>query len=224
MPSRGRPDNVERLVHAWIDTGATAALVVVCDDDDPLLPDYADTWGRMRPEAPFMEVQVGPRVRLGPTLNREAVSLARSYRYLGFMGDDHLPVTVAWDEHIRDNLNNLNTGIAYGNDLHQGPNLPTAVFMTSDIVKALGYFCPPGLVHMYLDNAWKDWGTAMDRLRYLPQVIIEHLHPDAGKATHDERYEETNTMMEPDHLAFGQYQSSGEFAKDCATLNALINP
>lgn len=223
VPSRGRPENIDRLVDGWHTTAATAQLAIVLDDDDPALPDYMERLDEAFKESPFLEVRVGERIRLGPTLNREAFRSCREYPYMGFMGDDHLPVTVQWDERIRDHLDNLGTGIVYGNDLLQGANLPTAVFLTSDVVKTLGYMCPPHLVHMYLDNAWKDWGTSMSRLRYLPDVIIEHLHPVAGKAPGDEGYAEVNAFMDPDQLAYGEYRDTGEFTIDCAKLYALAN-
>ena len=175
VPSRGRPDNIARLREAWADlTTLAARLLVAVDDDDPELPGYleqGDGW-----------TIVGPRLRLGPTLNSLAPTMTKRAPYIGFLGDDHLPRTTGWDLEVTAALATLGTGFVYGNDLVRGADLPTAFFMTSNIVDKLGYIFPPGLVHMYLDDAVRELGTAANCLTYLPDVIIEHLHPVAGTA------------------------------------------
>ena len=212
VPTRSRPANIARLIQGWEDTGATAHLLIVLDEDDPTLEDYDEVLRESRGhEYGFLGVIVAPRKRLGPTLNHEAIAQAQRWAYVGFMGDDHLPRTAGWDDRITDNLADLRTGIVYGNDLFQGPNLPTAVFMTSDIIRALGYMCPPEQIHLYLDNAWKTWGESIGRLRYLDGVVIEHLHPEAaGKAEWDPQYVEVNggAMYESDGAAWDRYREN----------------
>lgn len=222
VPSRGRPQNIQRLLQAWTDTAATAQLEVAVDDDDPMLSEYLRIMDHLEPEVgPLAHCVVGERLRLGPTLNARAVEAARLYRYVGFMGDDHLPRTNAWDDRITDHLADLRTGIVYGNDLLQGQALPTAVFMTADVIDTLGYFSPPELIHMYLDDAWKAWGEGMGRLRYLDDVVIEHMHPVAGKADGDVLYGESNAVMGKDSIAYDHYKVSGELHADIAKLTAL---
>lgn len=196
VPSRGRPENIARLAEAWRKTSlAGTELVVAVDEDDPRLEDYRAV------ELPFLgSLQVGRRLRLGGTLNAVAMEVIERHGGItgrrpvgvGFMGDDHLPRTGGWDGMVIDALEDLGSGIVYGNDLFQGENLPTAVFMTADIVRTLGWMVPPGLVHLYADNAWLELGRGMGQLRYLPDVVIEHLHPAAWKAPMDERYAEVN--------------------------------
>lgn len=211
VPSRGRPWNVQRLYQAWKDTGAEAHLIVAVDNDDPELGGY-------KPGEHCLIVR--DRLGLAGTLNETATDLAPAYRYLGFMGDDHLPRTQGWDKLICETLDELGTGIVYGNDLFQGQQLPTAVFLTSNIVSTLGYMCPPGLRHMYLDNTWLAWGRGISRLRYLPQVVIEHIHPHAGKGEADQTYGEVWPLMGPDGEAFRRYMADC-YQADIAKLQAL---
>jgi hypothetical protein len=135
---------------------------------------------------------VGPRLRLGPTLHKASAGFASRYPMLGFMGDDHRPRTPGWDAAYVEALTEMGTGIVYGDDLLQGERIPTQVAMTSDIVEAMGGMAPGGLVHMYLDDLWKAVGERLGCLRYLPDVVVEHLHPAAGKARWDDRYAEVN--------------------------------
>lgn len=234
VPSRGRPQNITRLLTAWHDTGATAQLVVALDDDDPQLDTYLDVLAddmRLRE----LHVIVGPRLRMNGTLNAVAATVLdkvleprpgtapRLPDVIGFMGDDHLPRTPEWDQKIEAALDNLGHGIVYADDLVQRQNLPTAVFMSATIVRALGYMAPPVLVHLFLDNYWRDLGLASGRLRYLPGVVIEHLHPIAGKAEHDETYAQANASetWTHDEEAYHAFVTDGGIIRDAAKIGAL---
>jgi len=82
--------------------------------------------------------EVNPRAMMNGTLNLIANKYADKYEYIAFMGDDHRPRTIGWDQKLVDSIADINNGIAYGNDLFQGINLPTAVLLKSSIVKTLG--------------------------------------------------------------------------------------
>lgn len=224
VPSRRRPHEAHRLYVAFRQTcELDTALVFAVDDDDPDLNIYQIGLGgdaRVR-------VLVVPRGRAGMTA---AVNYAFDALLdqtlgfaVGFMGDDHLPRTHGWDKAYVEALKEMGTGIVYGDDLFQGQRMPTQVAMTTDIPKKLGYFAPPELDHLCVDLAWKAWGDAMGRLRYLPEVVIEHLHPAAGKANYDDRYEATNgkEMVDHDGPAWLQYQQYG-LVDDIRSLRWLL--
>lgn len=211
VPSRGRPENMRELIGAWRETGASALLVAGVDDDDP-------TWVKYplfpMDDTPYL-LERGLRMGMCGTLNdiaSRSVATER-YDYVGFMGDDHRPRTVGWDGSICEALDGLGTGVVYGNDLFQGPNLPTAVFVTADIVRSLGYMAPPCLKHMFLDNFWLDLGNLVG-IKYLPNVVIEHMHPQAGKAEMDDGYADVWPLMERDRQAYEHYVDSGQFSND----------
>lgn len=198
VPSRGRPQNIAALIVAWVETDAHAELHVVLDDDDPTLDEYDPIVHPQRvPKGVNMTTWVGPRRRLGGSLNHLAPHVAKFVDVVGFMGDDHRPRTPRWDQVIFDNC--PPAGVVYGNDLIQGSNLPTAVFVDPLIIKTLGWMVLPGQVHLFMDNLWKTLGEQLGTLRYLPDVIIEHLHPIAGKAEWDEGYTEANAAHVWDH-------------------------
>jgi hypothetical protein len=206
VPTRGRPENIVELLQAFKDTNAEANLVIVCDEDDPKLEEYKATGANGL---------VYPREGKGMAkpLNKAANELAYRYDFLAFMGDDHRPRTQGWDIAIQEELSKLGTGLAYGNDLIQGAGLPTAVFMTADIVRTLGGMVPPNMIHLYLDNFWLELGRDLNAIAYREDVIIEHLHPIAGKAQWDEQYREVNAqeVYSADAIAFKQYMASDEY-------------
>ena len=218
VPSRGRPQNIKRLVDSFQDTVSdleNTHLIVGVDDDDVTKDEY------LLLTAPFLRIVVSPRLRLAGTLNALAEQHMDAYDILGFMGDEHLPRTTDWDDRIREAM--PPRGVVYGNDLIQGPNLPTEVFLDSEVVKRLGYFAPRGFIHLFLDNTWKTWGERTGTLRYLADVIIEHLHPVAGTASSDAGYVEVNSsdIWNADEARYNEYVASGELNADIEKLRSL---
>jgi len=219
VPSRGRPGAAQALIQHFKNTcTADTLLAIAVDDDDPMRSEYLDIADGVRSGVLFQ-----PTHSMGESLNRAAVLYAGHHSAVGFMGDDHMPRTVGWDQFYIDALREMGTGIVYGNDLLQGSRLPTQCAMTSNIISTLGYMAPPELIHLWLDNTWLRWGKAIGRLRYLPDVIVEHRHPLAGKAAWDENYERVNRgeIPEKDAAAFEEYMRT-RFDSDVAKLKALL--
>lgn len=208
VPTRGRPQNAARLVKAFEDTDSlNAELVFVADHDDPELPAY-------HVAAPRLLIYTGESGKgMVASLNWAASLYADVYDHLGFMGDDHLPRTAGWDAHVLGALDALEPRVVYGDDLLQGSRLPTAAFLPSRLVRSLGYMAPPCLRHLYVDNFWLELGQALGGLRYLPQVVIEHIHPAAGKTAMDARYEAVNASEADmrDRQAWRQFRDGDGF-------------
>lgn len=219
VPSRGRPQNIAALHDAWTTTTTgSAALLVAADDDDPTLDGY-----RQVCEDRGIELVVGPRLRMCGTLNAVAAERAPHHFALGFLGDDHRPRTIGFDKRYVETLRELGTGFVYGNDLLAGERLPTQFALTSDIVQALGAMIPAPVRHLFADNQIWDLGHAIDRIRYLPDVVVEHLHPLVGKASTDAGYEEVNhpDAHEADRLVYAHWYEH-QMPADVEKLKALL--
>ena len=95
--------------------------------------------------------------------------------------------------------------------------------MTSNIVTTLGYFVMPGGVHLFLDNFWMAIGSGIDRLRYLDDVVLEHLHPQLGKGEWDDTYVEANAdaTWSADEATFNAYVAN-DLATDLEKLRGLL--
>jgi hypothetical protein len=193
-PSRNRPQAAVELVDDFERTCTEDTLLVFAvDDDDPTQDIYFEAvLGRDRAAVGIVE---DPKTMVW-ALNRAAWAAATVFVpppfAIGFLGDDHHPRTHGWDKIYLDALRELGSGIVYGDDLLQGERLPTQCAMTADIVRALGHMAAPVLAHMYVDNYWKDLGQAAGCLRYLPGVVVEHMHPAAHKAAWDDGYRRVN--------------------------------
>lgn len=210
LPSRGRPEGAKAAIETFNETKSMfdTKIVLVLSRDDPKLMDYMDL-GHLN----WMSADYGYDT-LTKKLNW-AVETFNRYPQLpdpdifGFVADDNRFRTEGWDVHIDQALSK--PGIAYGNDLYQGAGLPTSWFVSAEIVKALGWFALPTSDHMYLDNAWKTLGERLERLVYLPDVVIEHMHPVVGKGVWDETYSlsNTNERLTKDREAFENWVQKG---------------
>ncbi|KXK63359.1 hypothetical protein AWW66_03330 [Micromonospora rosaria] len=219
VPSRGRPQSVARLVDAWESTGAyeRARLAFAVDGDDPCHGAYE---GQASDQSLMLTITRWlPMVH---KLDRIAAGLARDYFAVGFAGDDHVPRTPGWAGRYVDELRQLGTGIVYGDDGHQGERLPTQWAMTADIVQALGRMVPAPVEHLYCDNSVLDLGRSAGCIRYLPDVVVEHMHPVAGKAESDDQYRRVNgrDQFGRDGRAYRRWRRSG-LRVDAATIRKL---
>jgi hypothetical protein len=195
VPTRSRPEAVERVVAAWEATGAFvegAELLFVVDRDDPRCAEYRAALITCREGVSGTYIDVWRP--LVPKLNTIATSLAVGrYAYaLGFAGDDHLPRTEGWVGRYLAELRAQGTGIVSCPDGYRPDDLPTQWAMTADIVRALGAMVPAPVEHLYCDDAVRALGRGADCFGYLDDVLIEHMHPVAGKAERDPQYDRVN--------------------------------
>jgi|HubBroStandDraft_2_1064218.scaffolds.fasta_scaffold11961_2 hypothetical protein len=187
-PSRGRPGNAAALAALWPDVTESARLHLIADADDPELAGYEAI---PLPAHVSLDIIDGPR-RLGPILNSAGPPHAAAADAVGFLGDDHRPRTAGWDTALLAALDGR-AGVAYGDDLFQHERVPTACVISASLIRALGYMVPPGLAHLYLDDFWARLGMDAGNLSYCPDVVIEHLHPAAGKGIWDAGYTLANS-------------------------------
>lgn len=197
IPARGRPDKAQVAFDALKEHSVISDLLIGLDDDD------ADNY----PEMEGVIREVNPRLRMNGTLNLLVKKYQDKYETISFMGDDHIVRTAEWDKKLYEPIRNRGYGISYGNDLFQGENLPTMVMMSTNISKELGFFAPPRLIHLYMDNFWKLFGQVLSCLDYNPDVIVEHMHYMAGKSKVDAGYQEVNSSEIGNHdaEAFKEY-------------------
>lgn len=218
VPSRGRPERFAEFLEAFTATRYLdgTELLVCLDEDDPTVVDYPPwlpTWAHY---------EIGPRNGFAPRMNDEAMEHVDHYDAIASFGDDHLCRTTGWDLKFHRALYSMGLeGVVYGNDLFQGVKCPTAPVLSTGIIKALGWFSPPQLNHYWVDDFWMELGDALQRLRYLGDVVIEHMHPAAGKASADATYDEQSVHVAHDRSAWADYLCDG-FAADVERVRAAL--
>jgi hypothetical protein len=171
VPSRGRPQSVDRLVRACALTcQADTKLHFAFDEDDPdLAANIAAAAGHRH--------TIGPRQGLSSWTNDLAMRHVKrsDCAALASIGDDMLPVTDGWDRRLLSSLP-AGGGLAYPDDQRRA-DIPEAVVMSAHLVAALGWMAHPGMHHWFIDNVWRDLGHGAGCLVYCPGVLVQHLHP-----------------------------------------------
>jgi hypothetical protein len=214
IPTRGRPDNAVALEQAFVDTNTTAKRFYIVDFSDETRSEYS--W-----KLPLESVIMIHNETKGMAypLNYAAREFLGEFDNFAFMGDDHRPRTTNWDQLFVEQLYS-GSDIVYGNDLFQGAALPTAVAMSSQIVKELRGMVPDTQRHLYLDNFWLKLGQDLGKIKYMPEVIIEHCHAFNGKAPMDENYARVNApeVYSADKIAYDNYIASDRYQTLLAKL------
>jgi len=226
VPSRGRPQAAAEVADTLLQTcTADTMLIVSFDKDDPAAEGYRHA-GPLSTEGAALSMVVTvtqPTGTMVTALNLGAkVALGLGPKAIAFMGDDHRPRHVGWDAAYLEALH-ARPGFVYGNDLIQGSRLPTQIAMSASVVHTLGHMAPACLKHLYVDNYWLALGQAADCITYLPDVVVEHLHPVAGKAAMDEGYVRVNApeMYAHDSEALAAYLRDN-LAREVALVRSAI--
>jgi len=174
-PSRNRPELCKRMLDSFDKTKSEwSNIIVYVSVDDPQIGKYEDILnGRLH--------IFGPRRTLVEVINYVSCEYMSAIAYYQEVNDDHIYITDKWDEKLIGKIEygGNKFGMAWGRDgmnNNDNPNLPTAVIVSGEIIKALGYFFPPHLKHIACDDALLDIGNKTKTIFYNPEVTIEHMH------------------------------------------------
>jgi hypothetical protein len=214
-PTRGRPASAQRLINA-VQSTATAQtdLVLAVDDDD--LGTYEPL--SLTGQAYLMS---GPRTTCPAWTNRVAARYEGEYRAFASLGDDHVPETPGWDSILLGAIDAMGgTGLAFGWDCVRPDQLATAPVISASIVAALGWLMLPTVQHVFADDCWTEIAREAGCLRYVPEVIIRHLHWSNGTAPRDVTYLERDHLWPADEAAYHAWQREGK-AADVEKVRAL---
>ena len=163
-----------------------------------------------------------PRKRFVSKINTMSRGFVDEYDFLFFLGDDQVFLTPGWDQIFIDEAKKFECAcILYPEDNNPNNDLPTSVFISSNIIEKVGYMAPPSLVHMYADNFWKDIGNELSILKKVDQVIVDHQHGFLGKAPIDRQYYENDSYMNQDRISYNLYLKN-YFIKDINKIKQLL--
>lgn len=139
-------------------------------------------------------------------LNAVPLDLISQYDIIGISGDDVRMHTPNWDRTVERRM--VPGGLIYGRDLNQNEKLPTHPFISSRIINALGFVQPPALKHFYGDNFYQELLGPLGRVKYVPEIVNEHLHFTIGKSPNDSTYQQGYAHWDDDSRAWAHYQAT----------------
>jgi len=185
LPTRGRTRELARMLASVVETTRRPErieVVLYVDDDD-------ETAGFTFADLPLVK-HLGPRTSMAGMISACYGLAERENVFL--LNDDVIFRTAGWDDAVCAALEEFGDGVAlvYGNDLHQGRRLPTFPILPRVACELLGGPAPADYFRSHIDAHLLDVFERLrraghDRIRYLPEVVFEHLHIEAGKAGAD---------------------------------------
>ncbi len=184
-PTRGRPENVRRLVSSVLSTAeqpSDVELLFYVDLDDETFPKDVLS-NRVR-------VIRGPRMWL--SILQNVLYSSSSGEIIMYAGDDLVFKTFGWDTKVRSIFESSDDKLflVYPNDdATHGESMAIHGFLHRNWIDTIGCWVAPGRGSLY--DLWHtDVARKLGRLRYLDDVVIAHVHyrQGSGQAVFDETY------------------------------------
>ena len=217
LPVRHRRENAIRCTASFAATADDAEMLVISDADDGSY-DGIEWPARVRAQVLDEWMPVVPKV------NKAAMEQAAAYKAIFIVGDDCVFRTPGWDTIMMKALDGMGgTGIVYPDDLRR-QDVPENWCTSTDIIRALGWFGNPVLLHYWTDNTWAEIGQRAGCIRFCPDAIVEHQHYSVNPATrYDAVYQSTEQKFgQRDAQAFQEWKRSQMHA-DVAAVKKLLD-
>jgi glycosyltransferase involved in cell wall biosynthesis len=182
-----------------MDSTHPVEIIVYVDDDDKPSATMAEQLG--------IRYIVGPRILLTQTWN-ELFKIAKGDIVMQ-CNDDVIFHTPGWNRLVEEAFSPCLDRIlmVHGNDGGPAPDKAGAhPFVHRRWVEAVGYFVPPYFSSDFGDTWINFLANQLGRRRYLPTVVIEHMHHVFGKAQIDKTTQERLERHEGDWVE-GTYQA-----------------
>ena len=202
MPTYGRPRRLDGIFAA--PGGMPDDLLVYLNEGDPKFAEYLTVCRRRGLR--FEVMPLGSRV--GDVYRHFAVRRPFEETFFGLVMDDNWPVTPGWWKTLEEAAGERH--IAHSVDPSDPSPIPGAVCFGGRLVHAMGTLAPGGLMHNYVDNAWRKIGEDFGLLRPRPDVLVEHAHWTRGGAEKDATYERGSRDIEVDGARYQAWLVSAE--------------
>jgi hypothetical protein len=211
-PTRGRPENVNRLMASLEATSAAMPEVVFYIDDDDAVPGIL----------PGCKIIRGPRIKMSQMWNKCAEAASGEILMIG--ADDIVFRTKGWDDDVRRAFAAFPDRLVFvhGNDGHWGAEFGTHGFLHRNWADIVGYFVPPYFSADFVDTWWNEVANALNRRIYLP-FVTEHMHPLFKKAQWDKTHQDKGGSEKTTNSAKLYDELRAERKVDCKKLAEAID-
>lgn len=167
-----------------------------------VMPMVESCWSKAKLEMDLILVRSGTVTQ---AIN-SCLPLVGQYDYIHITNDDVVYRKMGWDALFCVSALVGSPRIYYGDDLSQGKNLCTFPFISREIIEAVGFIQLPQLERYFGDTVWYHLGLHTGCLRYIPDVVIEHLTWLNGKS----KELPDQDIYEKDLMSYSKWLVSGE--------------
>lgn len=192
IPTRGRTESLKRTIQSARDTANAPEEIEICiyiDDDD--IASRECEW----PKEWNIRIAIGKRIILGNMWNKCAAIASGDILCQG--NDDIIFRTKGWDTLVEKEFSKVPDRLVmvHGQDGSGGASGSIGTFGVHPFVsrrwyEVLGYVTPPYFSSDFCDTWINHIANAVDRRRYIPTILIEHMHYWWGKMPLDANTED----------------------------------
>lgn len=194
LPTYDRPERAQQTLNSIEQAGCnTPGLVYI---DGSLNPKYAEL--RLPKGWSIWKNPINRGVCAG--LN-DVFARFPNCSWYGFISDDSIIRTPSWDTLLLAKADDF--AIVHSADgWRTDHRIHGAVLFGGELLRSLGWWVPPGLIHSFCDDVWECIAEALNLRRYVPEVMVEHCHFGNGKTAVDRSYLKAYASFEEDKMAF----------------------
>lgn len=198
-PTKGRPENLKRLQESFDKTQTGFADLFPIIDKDEL-----DLYNRK--DAIVSEAQSYFCSKLNG-----AVQSVQDYDFVAIIGDDVIIHTEGFDKILVDEFNNSKWQILHCEDNMHHDKFANHWIVRMELVQEFGFMMPPVLQHMFGDNFWTQIGKESNSIKFMPNILWEHLHWVNRKAKMDDTYKRAQAVISNDQKKFNEFMASEKY-------------
>lgn len=139
--------------------------------------------------------------------------------WYGVLADDNRPETPDFDLKMIEAAGRWKFVSCDGGRKKRWPSIQSAMVWGGDLVRAVGWFAPPGIIHATRDEHWKAIAGHAGVIEYLPDVMVRHPHWQDGRRKRD------HTDLEPKRHWGHDFRICDDFknAEAKATANRVLD-
>lgn len=227
VPTRGRPENVMRLIESIHSTALCRPEIIIrYDSDDHTSRKLTELLKEYTSAIPDWDYSItvigGPRKTMTSYWNDCAKEATGDI--LMFAADDICFRTKGWDSLVRRTFDEHPDKMIFvhGDDGHWGNQFGTHGFLHRKWVDTLGYVLPPYFSSDFGDTWVNEVADSIGRRVFLP-IFIEHMHPLWGKAKTDKTYEERLARGAQDNVKELYISLANKRKEDAYKLRTVVN-
>lgn len=212
----GRSQRLIKCLNSWAKMNEGYSDVhIILDEDD------IDNFTYLFEHSSKFNVYVRPaHYTLMEKINSVAMDVAHIYKYLMFVGDD-IEFKTKWEIKFIEHLLTVPAGLVYGEtlDLPEGVDWATHPCITSNLVKAVGFYGCPAVAHNFFDNFWSDVAKDIGHFTKLSDVVMDHRRLGWKP---DEIYHKIVELRKSDAEKYAKYKKT-KYQEDLDKIKKALN-
>jgi tetratricopeptide (TPR) repeat protein len=213
----GRSQRLINCLNSWRKQSENLSDVhIIIDEDDVQYFGYL-----LEEEKENVYVHIKPAdLTLMEKINTIGVSIANTYKYMIFIGDD-IVFETPWESKFINYLSSVPAGLVFADTLDTPDHVDWATHpcITTNMVRAVGFYGCPAVHHNYFDNFWSEVAKEIGHFHKMPDVIMDHRRIGW---TPDHIFAKIVELQSTDKVRYEEYKKT-KYAQDLQKIKDCLN-